>query len=134
MTGDPVAVAQSSFGRCREAPDFFPTFYAELLVRCPAARPMFAKTDFDRQNKLLDHAIGLLLDFSRQPGSPPNILSRVAGRHSRADLNVSPELYPFFVDSLVAAVRKFDPKFDADTEAAWRTATGDGVAYMASKY
>ena len=52
---------------------------------CPPAQPLFAKTDFEKQTKLLKHAIGLLLSFPGQPRTEPGVLSRVAERHSRRD-------------------------------------------------
>ena len=134
MPKEPVDLALESYGRSCEAPEFFAAFYAHLFEACPATIYKFAHTDFDRQHRLLRHGIGLLLNFDRQSGDAPNILARVAERHARTDLDVDPAFYPFFVASLVATARKFDPQFDADTESAWRVATANGLAYMTSKY
>jgi hypothetical protein len=62
------------------------------------------------------------------------VLTRVAERHSRQDLDVPPSLYPPFVDSLVATVRQFDPAFSPDVEQAWRRTVAKGVSYMIAKY
>src|SRR6059058_4073529 len=61
-----AALAKASYARCSTAPEFFEAFYRRFFTRCPAARPMFAKTDFDRQHRLLRHAFGLLLNFPAQ--------------------------------------------------------------------
>jgi len=129
-----VSIAQASYDRCRDTPEFFYRFYANFFADCPEAQSMFANTDFDRQHKLLRHAIGLLLSFNSQSGDEPTILSRVAERHSRGDLAVDPSLYPFFVDSLIKTLHQLDPEFTADTEAAWRAATAKGIAYMQAQY
>ena len=134
MTQDPVAVAKESYDRCCEAPEFFPTFYENFFAACPAARPMFAKTDFARQHKLLRHAIGLLFTYGRRPEAEPNVLSRVAARHGRGQLGVDPAMYPAFLDSLIQTAREFDPAFTDATAAAWRQAAAKGIAYMQSRY
>jgi hemoglobin-like flavoprotein len=129
-----VEAVRASYRRCCEAPEFFPSFYARFFEACPVAKPMFAHTDFERQHRLLRHAIGLLFNFDGKPETEPNILSRVAERHSRRDLNVDPSLYPVFLDSLMAIVKQYDPQFTPELEAAWRQVTAKGVSYMQSKY
>ena len=134
MPNDPIALAQASYARCREIPKFFASFYADLFARCPAAQPMFADTDFERQFRLIDHGIGLLINFNYQAEGEPNILSRLAEKHSRGRLEVNPVLYASFIATLVAMARKFDPEFTEETEEAYRLATFKGIAYMASKF
>lgn len=133
MSGNAVALAKASYLRCHDAQDFFPAFYRRFFEACPVVKPMFARTDFERQHKLLQHAIGLLLSFHGQKDIEPNLLTRVADRHGKADLKVDPAHYPAFVESLIRTVSEFDPEFTAETEAAWREATGPGIAYMQSK-
>ena len=134
MPKDLVSIAHASYARCCAFPHFFSAFYADLFATCPAARPYFDHTDFEKQHKLVKHGIGLLINFNHEPAGEPNILTRVADRHRRGDLGVDPALYPFFIESFINTARKFDPDFDAEVEAAWRHATAKGVAYMASKY
>lgn len=127
-------LASASYQRCCETPAFFESFYSNFFNVCPEAAPRFAKTDFERQNKLLRHALGLLLIFPKQPEAEPTLLTRVAERHSRRDLNVPPSLYAPFVDSLIATVKQFDPAFTPEVEQAWRRTVAKGVTYMMSKY
>src|SRR5213076_1334725 len=103
-----AARAKASYARCSVATEFFEAFYRRFFTLCPAARPMFAKTDFDRQHRLLRHAFGLLLNF--------------------------PALYPLFIDSLIDTVKQYDHEFTPAVEGAWRTAVATGVEYMQSKY
>ena len=131
---DAVRLAKASYTRCSAAPEFFETFYRRFFTLCPTARPKFAKTDFDRQHRLLGHAFGLLLNFPAQPDGEPTILSRVADRHSKRDLDIAPALYPPFIDSLIDTVKQFDREFTSAVEAAWRTAVATGVDYMQSRY
>ena len=138
--GDDVAdpetmtAARASYDRCCATPRFFEDFYSNFFARCPQARAMFARTDFERQHKLLRHAFGLLLNFPKQPAREPTILARVAERHSRRDLGVDPSLYAPFIDALIDTVRHCDPDFTAAVEDAWRKTVGKGVEYMQGKY
>jgi hemoglobin-like flavoprotein len=127
-----VTIAKASYERCQEIPHFFEAFYERFFERCPAARPMFDRTDFTRQHKLLQHAIGLLLAYDQQT-SGPNLLTRVAERHGSGDLKVNPAHFDEFVESLIQTAAAFDPQFTAETEMAWREATAKGIAYMKSK-
>lgn len=126
--------AKASFQRCCQAPDFFPCFYRHFFHACPDAEPLFARTDFKRQHKLLQHAIGLLLNYPHQPTGDPNILRRVAERHSRRDLGIAPSMYEPFVEALLRTVREHDARCDDAVEAAWRRTLAPGVAYMRDRY
>ncbi len=126
--------AKASYERCLGQEAFFETFYQTFFRNCPPAVEKFANTDFERQHKLLRHAIGLLLIFPGQEKEEPNLLTRLAERHSRNGLDVSPELYRAFVDSLMETVAVYDPEFGSDVEAAWRATVSRGITYMQSKY
>ena len=127
-------VASASYQRCCDLPGFFESFYSRFLAACPEAAPRFAHTDFARQNKLLRHAVGLLLIFPKQSEVEPTLLTRIAERHSRRDLGVPATLYPPFVDSLIATVKQYDPAFTSELEDAWRRTVEKGVSYMVSRY
>ncbi len=71
---------------------------------------------------------------SKSEEEAKHLLRRVAERHSRADLDIDPSLYPAFVDSLIETSKEFDPQFTADVERAWREALAPGIAYMINKY
>jgi hemoglobin-like flavoprotein len=134
VTSNAVAIARASYDRCCTAPQFFDVFYEHFFAACPTAPPMFSKTDFKRQHRLLQHAIGLLLTFNHQATTEPNVLTRVADRHGRGDLAVDPGFYPGFLESLIQTAREFDPEFSPEVDQAWREATAPGLAYMRSKY
>lgn len=130
MTQTAAAIAKASYLRCQMAPQFFEGFYRHFFAVCPAARPMFAHTDFSRQYKLLQHAVGLLLSYDQQQPEEPNLLERVGERHGRNDLGVNPSHYHDFVEGLILAARDTDPEFTPDTEVAWRAALAGGIEYM----
>ena len=136
MSRDSAArdLASASYQPCCDQPGFFESFYRTFLAACPQAAPRFAHTDFARQNKLFRHAVGVLLIFPKASDAEPTLLSRIAERHSRRDLAVPAEMYPPFVDSLIATVKQYDSVFTPEVEAAWRRTVDKGVQYMVSRY
>ena len=60
-TPQQMAAARASFERIAALQNFFPEFYQRFFARCPEARAMFARTNFEHQHRLLKHAISLLL-------------------------------------------------------------------------
>ncbi|MDH3458649.1 MAG: globin [Gemmatimonadota bacterium] len=129
-----IDMAKASFERCCAQPDFLAHFYRNFFTNCPDAEPMFAKTEFERQHKLLRHAIGLLLIFPNHMDEEPTVLKRVADRHGRRDLDVDPSYYPAFVESLMQTVREHDAEFSDAIDDAWHRTIAPGVAYMQSRY
>lgn len=129
-----MAIARASYERSSAAPDFFAAFYTRFFALRPEAKVMFVNTAFERQHKMLQHAIGLLLSYPGQPDKGPNILARVAERHSRRDLGVDPSLYPPFLECLIETVRTRDPQFTPAVEQAWRSGLAPGFAYLQSQY
>ncbi len=126
-----IHIAEESYRRCQSEP-FFRAFYDRFLASNEAIAPKFAKTDFTRQIKLLQHSIGLLFIYAKRRN--PSILERIAARHGRADVDVAPDLYPFFVESLVATVKEFDPHYGAEVDQAWRMAIAPGIEFMSGWY
>ena len=61
-------------------------------------------------------------------------LYNLALRHARTDCDISPHLYPLWLDSLIFAARTCDPDFDAKIEANWRELIQPGINYIVSLY
>ncbi len=126
-----VQIAEDSYHRCgHEA--FFHAFYRRLLGSDETIRRKFGRTDFEKQNKLLQHGLGLLFIYAKRGN--PALLERIATRHGPQDVDVPPTLYPLFVDSLVATVREFDTLCSPEVEQAWRAAVAPGIAFMCAQY
>jgi len=123
-----VDLAQASYDRCRPSEAFMTDFYEAFLASDPTIPPLFAQTDFSRQKRLLQHALGLLMSFARRPN--PNLLERIAERHGPADLNIPLEHYPLWVKAVLVAVQKHDPQFSDEISEAWKAALAPGIRYM----
>ena len=132
MRADQLKLVEESYARCFESPGFLDTFYQHLLESSPAIPPMFSQTDFERQHKVLQHGLGILMIYAKRKN--PALLQRIADRHDRNDVNVDPSLYPLFVESLVTAVREHDSEVSPDIEDAWRAAIAPGIEFMKDQY
>ncbi len=128
VTAHELDLAQASYSRCLEAPNFFRAFYDRFLASDPAIPPYFADTSFERQDRLLQHGISLLLIYARRPN--PALLERITERHGPRDLDIPARLYPLFLQSFLATVTEFDPGYSAEVEAAWRSALAPGFAIV----
>jgi hemoglobin-like flavoprotein len=132
VIGSAPRIAQESYSRCLRSPRFFPDLYERLLASDPVIPPMFAKTEFPKQYKLLQHGLGILLSYANKIDD--TLLERIAARHSSSGIDVPPALYPLFIESLLATVRSLDPKCSSEVEQAWREALEPGLAFMQSRY
>jgi hemoglobin-like flavoprotein len=132
MTASDIEIADASYHRCSQNPAFYATLYTHLLASDPRIPPLFASTKFERQHRLLRHSLGVLIIYAKRPN--PAMLERIAVRHSRVDVGVTPDLYPCFVESLVHAVSEHDPEFRPEVADAWRAVVAPGVEYMKSRY
>ena len=128
MSRELVQLAEDSYHRCADG-RFYDTFYAHLLASDPRIPPMFATTEFERQHRLLKHALGLLIIYAKRPN--PALLDRIAERHT--EVGVGDDMYPAFVDSLVLTVSEHDPEYTPELADAWRTALAPGIAYMRAR-
>ena len=123
-----VELASASYARCQRAPDFFRAFYDRFLASDATVPPFFAATRFDKQEKLLQHGLSMLLIFAKRAN--PNLLNRLVERHGPSDLNIPLRLFPVFLDSLLATVQQFDAECDPATLEAWRATLAPGIAIM----
>ena len=125
-----LQLAEASYHRCAESGAFYNTFYTHLLASDPRIPPMFARTEFERQHRLLKHALGLLIIYAKHAN--PAMLERIAQRHQ--EIGVLEDLYPAFVESLVLAVAEHDPEYTPELADAWREALAPGIAFFIKRH
>ena len=114
---------QQSYGRCLARRGVIERFYEIFMASHPQIEPMFAHTDFQKQRLALRRGISVAILHA---GGSPIVtrtcaqMAEVHGRHGRAP--VPPALYPYWIDSLLAAVAEFDEDADEALLARWRLA------------
>jgi hemoglobin-like flavoprotein len=122
-----------SIERCSLRPDFLRRFYTLFLASSDTVAKKFEHTDLREQTKLLKTSLYIMMLASNEPERIVH-LERLAKLHSRAELDIKPELYDLWLDRMVQAIKEFDPMFDSETETAWRRVLQPGIEFMKSRY
>ena len=123
-----------SFKRCEASGDFAEKFYEVFLSASPEIAPFFANTEFSKQRKLLRATVYVLVTRDVDDPKARDQLNKVGRSHSRSQLDIRPELYDVWLDSLCKTVGEMDPKWGADLENAWRERMQRGIAVIAAAY
>lgn len=121
-----------SYGRCCRATDFFDTFYRIFLSSSPEIRAKFANTNMQAQKLLLRQGIMNVVLYAR--GLPDTKLRALGCSHSRTAMDIRPELYLLWTDSLLKTISEHDPEADASVLAAWREVVQTGVSVILEEY
>jgi hypothetical protein len=125
-----------SLERCQAHSEFLSRFYEIFIASDKAIAEKFTHTDLRRQQLALKTSLFLLLEASGRnpPRESITHLERLAERHDRNHLDINPGMYALWLDSMLQAVREFDPRFDASVERAWREVLARGIEVMQSRY
>jgi hemoglobin-like flavoprotein len=134
MDNESPKIVQLSFGRCLAHGDLVQRFYDIFLESNPRVAPMFKHTDFEKQKGLLRHGLNLMIMFAKGDAAGQLGLQRLKKSHSKINLNIYPELYKYWQNSLIKAVSEFDRKFDDNIKNAWEEVISYGVDYIKSGY
>ncbi len=122
-----------SLARCLTSHGFLDRFYELFLSSSDEVALKFKDTDFARHKRMLEDSLSLMTNVSGAPSEDLAYQDRVAHRHGLDVLDIGPELYELWRESLLQAVREFDGHFDANIERAWRNVLAEGVEYMQSQ-
>ena len=128
-----VELFNDSIERCSGKPEFLPRFYALFLASSGEVARKFEHTDMRKQARLLKTSLYILMMASDQSERVAH-LERLAKRHSRAGLDIKPELYDLWLDRLLQTVAEFDPLFSPETATAWRHVLQPGIEFMKARY
>ena len=123
-----------SLERCGSSDHFLRRFYEIFVASSPVVAEKFANTDFRSQTRALKTSFYLAMLASDHYGEVEQYMQRIAVRHSRGDLDIPPEYYELWMDSLLLAVSEFDPRFNVEVEQAWRAIMQPAIDYMQACY
>lgn len=123
-----------SFGRCCDSTGFFESFYSILIASHPDIPALFADTDFTKQNEVLQVGLRLMLLFDHGSEAAKQAVETIRESHARDQLNIRPELYDYWLDSLMRACAKHDPQFNKELESSWRTLLAASINHIKSGY
>ena len=86
------------------------------------------------QKMMLHASLYMIMIATQQNKAASVYLEQIANKHSKSELNISPDLYGYWLESLMKTVSEIDPEYSEEIEEAWRTVMGYGIEYMKSKY
>ena len=125
---------KKSLGRCLHKGDVFETFYSVFLQQDARIPELFANTDMEEQKRLLRHGLNNVVAFHDNSVTAQKALERIRYTHGRDRMNIPPDLYDHWIESMIEAVRRFDPEFDRHLEASWRQVLKEGVDFVRAGY
>jgi hemoglobin-like flavoprotein len=128
-----VTAVKDSFGRVY-GPRLPERFYEILLAADPRIRQLFSHTDFTRQKELFLHGLVSLLDYAEGKASGQMAIRRLGELHSRRRMNIAPEMFIVWVDSLMKTLAELDPQFSPPLEAEWRRTLSPGIDIIKQMY
>lgn len=134
MVNEDTQMVRQSFARCTLTDDFLITFYDVLTNASDEIKAMFAHTDMPRQRSLLKEALIYLISYPTGNEFSRQRVTELAKSHSRIGLNVRPELYEVWVNSLVKSIHQHDAQSTDALESAWRRVLAPGIAAMIAAY
>jgi hypothetical protein len=140
-----VSAVQESLARCTVRGGFAQRFLDLLAAGDPALGRMLAAGDPQEQRRVVHRGLQLMVLHAQGAPMAATALERLAGvavpggaaagpDAAGNALGVRPDLHPFWVDSLVAAVREFDPDFTPGLEKRWREVVGPALADLAARH
>lgn len=130
-----IRAARDSFSRALKDEAFLRRFYDELMASSDEIRAKFETTDFERQFKVLEDSLYLMLSAAGTTrGLAYKELEKLAKRHSRGQLDIKPSWYELWLTSLLAALSESDPSYSPEVGNAWRVALEPGIELLKSKY
>ena len=130
----PKNIFLDSLNRCEADDKFIPSFYERFTGSSEDVRSRFEETSFDKQNRMLLRSPSLAAGAT---GGDPEALDELTERartHNRHHLDIKPELYDLWLETLISTAQKFDSKWSESIEAAWRSILGFVIHRMVAKY
>lgn len=123
-----------SLARCASDERFIPSFYERFLASSDEVRSKFVDTDFERQNAMLLKSLRLSVGATEGDPAALREMKERARSHDRRHLDIKPELYQYWLRSLIATASDFDAKWDYDVERAWNEILGHVIKHMTRHY
>jgi len=130
MSEKEVESVKSSLGRSLHNGDVFGTFYNMFLECDNRVTEQFAETDWEEQKRLLRQGVNKVIGFWEGSFTSQKALERIRYTHGKDRLNIPPDLYGCWVESMIAAVKRYDPDFDPALEQQWRDVLWQGAEFI----
>lgn len=113
---------------------FVERFYEIFLASRPEIAALFTEADFNKQRRLLKKGLRVVVMFETGDAEARKRMIRIRETHSRANLQIRPEYYIHWLNSLLATVAEFDPHFDDELEGCWRRTIQRSINFIKAGY
>lgn len=123
-------IVHDSYSRCAIRKKFFDDFYDTFMSSSPQIAYMFRKSDMEKQKKLLDNGVTMMIMFAGGNAIGKIALDHIAKIHRQ--LNVTEEYYNYWLESLLQTLKKHDLQYSFKLERAWKEVMGVGIDYLIS--
>lgn len=120
-------------GATKDKVIFFNRFYDIFISSSPIVKEKFKDSDMDTQKKMVPKAFYHVLQFYLKKNSR-SYMDEIAKKHSKAGIDIKPQLYDLFLSCLIDTLKELDNEFNDDVELAWRMVFSSGITYMKFKY
>ena len=129
-----LKVFSGSHERCQANPKFLSLFYQKFIISNSEIREKFSNTDMENQKMMLHASLYMIMLATQSNDAASKYLDIVANQHSKSALDIRPELYEIWLETLLETVSIIDPKHNIEVETAWTKVMTYGIDYMNSKY
>ncbi len=130
---DYVDIFNASFARALQNDsfncDFISRFYDIFVGKSDEVAKLFGDTNMSAQKTMLHDSLHYMVEFFTSAKTGPHMES-IARIHGRRELGISDEMYDLWLESLMEALKEFDPEFNDQVELAWRLVLSPGITYM----
>lgn len=123
----------ASLERCLASGTCIQNFYDHFLGMSPVVRSRFANTDMKLQQQKLAEMLRVLGSVMMGEARGLAELAARAETHSRARMNITPDLYELWYEALLATVSEHDPQWSPLIEEAWRHTLQMAIDYMIAR-
>jgi len=134
VAGKDIGDVKKSLGRSLIKGDVFGTFYDIFLQGDPRILERFQNTEWEEQKRLLRQGVNNVLSFYEGSATAKSTLDRLRETHGSGQMNIPPDLYDVWVESMIHAVGQHDDQFDDELAEKWREVLTYGVDYVRSGY
>ncbi|MFQ5950134.1 MAG: hypothetical protein ACE5J1_05555 [Nitrospiria bacterium] len=124
---------KNSYWRCVANPNFLGRFYGLFTTSHPAVGRIFKNTDLTRHRERLQKGLLMLILYAGGKEDARLFLEEISRRHGKREMNRDPNLYQFWLDSLVETIRLCDPEFSPQVEMQWRELMRKGISTILSQ-
>ena len=129
-----VDAVKQSFGRALGNRNLMADFYNQLITASPEIGKKFSKTDLEKQKEILQMSLSMAILFPQDNVVATHAMDKVRDSHNKDNLDIKPEYYDYWLNSLITVVSTSDPSFTPELEQHWRTTMRHAINHITSGY